>query len=64
MVMATVSEHAAVVAATDKRETAGDGGRDRGRGRRGMLVPRVFSTEGLSPFDQVDWERRTAGNQG
>jgi ribonucleoside-diphosphate reductase alpha chain len=58
--MATVSEHAGVMAATDKRETTRDGGRDRGRGRRGMAVPRVFSTEGLSPFDQVDWELRTA----
>jgi ribonucleoside-diphosphate reductase alpha chain len=28
--------------------------------RKGMLVPRVFSTEGLSPYDQVDWELRTA----
>ena len=25
-----------------------------------MVVPRVFSTEGVSPFDQVDWEIRTA----
>jgi len=25
-----------------------------------MVVPRVFSTEGISPFDQVDWEIRTA----
>jgi ribonucleoside-diphosphate reductase alpha chain len=25
-----------------------------------MAVPRVFSTEGVSPFDQVDWELRTA----
>src|SRR5215217_4007228 len=29
-------------------------------GRSGMTVPRVFSTEGVSPFDQVDWELRTA----
>src|SRR3954468_6062134 len=28
--------------------------------RSGMIVPRVFSTEGVSPFDQVDWELRTA----
>jgi ribonucleoside-diphosphate reductase alpha chain len=28
--------------------------------RRGMSVPRVFSTEGVNPFDQVDWESRTA----
>ena len=58
--MATVSEQAGIVVATDKRETAWDGGKDRGRGRRGMAVPRVFSTEGSSPFDQVDWELRTA----
>jgi ribonucleoside-diphosphate reductase alpha chain len=30
------------------------------RERSGMVVPRVFSTEGVNPFDQVDWERRTA----
>ena len=30
------------------------------QGRSGMVVPRVFSTEGASPFDQVDWEIRTA----
>src|SRR6476620_11431608 len=29
-------------------------------GRSGMAVPRVFSSEGVSPFDQVDWELRTA----
>jgi ribonucleoside-diphosphate reductase alpha chain len=60
MHMATVSEHAGIVVAPEKREAAWDGGRDRGRGRRGMAVPRVFSTEGLNPFDQVDWELRTA----
>ena len=27
---------------------------------RGWSVPRVFSTEGVSPFDQVEWELRTA----
>src|SRR5215217_1558522 len=30
------------------------------QGRAGMTVPRVFSTEGVNPFDQVDWEQRTA----
>ena len=25
-----------------------------------MVVPRVFSTEGVSPFDQVEWDLRTA----
>ena len=29
-------------------------------GHTGMEVPRVFSTEGVSPFDQVDWDLRTA----
>ncbi len=28
--------------------------------RSGMVVPRVFSTEGVSPFDQVEWDLRTA----
>ena len=27
---------------------------------RGMEVPRVFSVEGTSPYDQVEWELRTA----
>lgn len=30
------------------------------RGHQGMIVPRVFSAEGVSPYDQVDWEVRTA----
>ena len=58
--MATVSERAGLWGRRILREIAWDGGRDRGRGRRGMEVPRVFSTEGSSPFDQVDWELRTA----
>ncbi len=27
---------------------------------RGLQVPRVFSTKGVSPFDQVEWDRRKA----
>jgi ribonucleoside-diphosphate reductase alpha chain len=27
---------------------------------KGLAVPRVFSTKGVSPFDQVEWERRKA----
>ena len=30
------------------------------RGRSGMVVPRVFSTEGVSPYDQVEWDLRAA----
>ena len=58
--MATVGERAGLVAAGDTVETELDGPRDRGRKRSGMVVPRVFSTEGISPFDQVDWDFRTA----
>ena len=28
--------------------------------RSGMVVPRVFSIEGVSPYDQVEWDLRTA----
>ena len=28
--------------------------------KRGLEFPRRFSTEGVSPYDQVQWERRTA----
>lgn len=27
---------------------------------RGLTVPRVFSRPGISPFDEVEWDRRTA----
>jgi ribonucleoside-diphosphate reductase alpha chain len=49
--MATVGDRAARARATKDGQAAG----------RGMTVPRVFSTEGVSPYDQVAWERRTAG---
>ena len=32
----------------------------RGSARKGLTVPRVFSVEGRSPYDQVEWEPRTA----
>ncbi|MDX2035532.1 MAG: vitamin B12-dependent ribonucleotide reductase [Isosphaeraceae bacterium] len=28
--------------------------------RSGMVIPRVFSTEGVSPYDQVEWDLRSA----
>ncbi len=31
-----------------------------GRDAFGMVVPRVFSTEGVSPYDQVEWDLRAA----
>ncbi len=40
--------------------TTGTGEFRAASGRKGMAVPRVFSTEGVSPYDQVDWEFRTA----
>jgi ribonucleoside-diphosphate reductase alpha chain len=58
--MATVSDRSAKVAMVEHREPGRNGDRERVRARRGMEVPRVFSTEGVSPFDLVDWELRTA----
>jgi ribonucleoside-diphosphate reductase alpha chain len=58
--MATASEQAGIAVASEKREAASDSGRDRGRARRGMVVPRVFSVEGSNPFDQVEWDLRAA----
>ena len=58
--MATVSERAGVVGPSDLREIAWSGGRDRGRGPRGMEIPRVFSEEGSNPYELVDWDLRTA----
>ncbi|MGE3819166.1 MAG: vitamin B12-dependent ribonucleotide reductase [Isosphaeraceae bacterium] len=52
--MATVEERAKVGSGADSAK-----GRWRSD-RAGMVVPRVFSTEGVSPFDQVDWDLRTA----
>ena len=51
MSMATVDDRASAVELGKAR---------RARGRSGMVVPRVFSTEGVSPYDQVEWDRRTA----
>jgi ribonucleoside-diphosphate reductase alpha chain len=58
--MATVSERAGIVTASDQRETTWGTGAGRGKGPHGMVIPRVFSTEGASPFEQVEWEERTA----
>ena len=58
--MATVGERAGLVTAAGQVGTESEGSRDRGRKRAGMVVPRVFSTEGVSPFDQVEWDLRTA----
>ena len=54
--MATVGERAAVVAGAGEGESK----TQQAPARAGMVVPRVFSTEGVKPFDQVDWELRTA----
>src|SRR5947207_2741715 len=50
--MATVNEQASGTRRTDETLAA--------KTRTGMVVPRVFSTEGISPYDQVAWEHRTA----
>src|SRR3954464_6269778 len=47
------------MATVDERRMASPEART-AQGRSGMVVPRVFSTEGVHPFDQIDWEIRTA----
>src|SRR5262245_48030292 len=34
------------------------GGRGRGRSAGGLRVERVWTTEGVHPYDEVNWERR------
>ncbi len=58
--MATVGERVGIVTKSEALEPAWTVGKERGRGRPGMEVPRIFSMEGSCPFDQVDWELRTA----
>ena len=59
--MATVSERAGVVGPSELREIAWDTGSENGRTAvPGMVIPRVFSNEGTSPYDEVEWELRTA----
>lgn len=50
--MATLGERTAVASTSQEQ--------GRTASRRGMAIPRVFSTEGISPYDQVTWEKRTA----
>lgn len=50
--MATVGERISAKTGLESAHT--------GIGRRGMTVPRVFSTDGVSPYDEVEWELRTA----
>jgi ribonucleoside-diphosphate reductase alpha chain len=50
--MATVGERMAFKSSSEQASAV--------KSRSGMIVPRVFSTEGVSPYDQVDWELRTA----
>ena len=58
--MATVGERASSVLAAEGPETKKGGGPGRLAARTGMHVPRVFSREGSSPFDEVEWDLRTA----
>jgi len=40
--------------------TRGSAGVRKPHAPSGMIVPRVFSTEGVSPYDQVEWDLRMA----
>ena len=39
-------------------ETVSGPAKQRGNARKGMKIERVFSTEGVHPYDEVTWERR------
>jgi ribonucleoside-diphosphate reductase alpha chain len=59
--MATVGERAGLETATEQQGRTMQATKERGKAAAaGMHVPRVFSTEGVSPFDQVEWDQRTA----
>ena len=58
--MAIVGERAGLVTTAGQVGTETEGSKERGRKRTGMEVPRVFSTEGVSPFDRIEWDFRTA----
>ncbi|TNC28933.1 vitamin B12-dependent ribonucleotide reductase [Amycolatopsis alkalitolerans] len=39
-------------------ETVATGSKGAKRGKRGLTVERVFTTEGVHPYDEVNWEKR------
>src|SRR5699024_11164833 len=41
--------------------TSGPTGRKGKGGRKGLKIKRVFTTEGIHPYDTLDWERRDVG---
>ena len=60
-VMATVGERVGAVGPSELREIAWDAGGDHGEtAAGGMEIPRVFSHEGTSPYNEVEWELVTA----
>ena len=57
--MSSVGERTGI-SSTEQAEGYAAKTKDQTKKRSGMQVPRVFSTEGVSPFDQVEWDLRTA----
>ena len=53
--MATVGERAGLATTAGQVGTETEGSKERGRKRTGMEVPRVFSTEGVSPQHSTRW---------
>ena len=44
-------------------ETAGKAGARRGSRRQGIAIERIFTTEGVHPYDEVTWEKRDVVQQ-
>ncbi len=58
--MSRAGERTKATGLTDQAVAETGGAKDQTKKRSGMQVPRVFSTEGVSPFDQVEWDFRSA----
>jgi len=58
--MSKTGERAKATDLTDQAVAETEGAKERAKKRSGMRVPRVFSEEGVNPFDQVEWDFRSA----
>ena len=58
--MSKTGERAKATGLTDQAVAETEGAKERSKKRSGMRVPRVFSADGVNPFDQVEWDFRSA----
>jgi len=58
--MSKTGERAKATGLTEQAVAETEGAKERSKKRSGMRVPRVFSADGINPFDQVEWDFRSA----